>query len=81
MLRFLTAGESHGQALLVTIDGMPAGLPVDIPPEISPQRLIGAMEIDKKAAGGKIKFVMCEGLGRTRFDWLAPDEILRGLAP
>lgn len=30
MLRFLTAGESHGQALVVTIDGMPAGLPVDV---------------------------------------------------
>src|SRR5262245_34354820 len=29
MLRFLTAGESHGQALLVTIDGMPAGLNLD----------------------------------------------------
>jgi chorismate synthase len=30
MLRFLTAGESHGQALVVTLDGLPAGLPVDI---------------------------------------------------
>jgi chorismate synthase len=30
MLRFLTAGESHGQALVMTIDGMPAGLTVDI---------------------------------------------------
>jgi chorismate synthase len=30
MLRFLTAGESHGQALVVTIDGMPAGLDIDI---------------------------------------------------
>lgn len=30
MLRFLTAGESHGQALVVTVDGMPAGLDVDI---------------------------------------------------
>jgi len=28
MLRFLTAGESHGQALLVIIDGVPAGLPL-----------------------------------------------------
>jgi chorismate synthase len=30
MLRFLTAGESHGQALVATIDGIPAGLDVDI---------------------------------------------------
>jgi chorismate synthase len=29
MLRFLTAGESHGRALVVIIDGMPAGLAVD----------------------------------------------------
>jgi chorismate synthase len=28
MLRFLTAGESHGQALVVIIDGVPAGLPL-----------------------------------------------------
>ncbi|HXG41373.1 MAG TPA: chorismate synthase [Dehalococcoidia bacterium] len=27
-LRFLTAGESHGQALVVIIEGLPAGLPV-----------------------------------------------------
>ena len=30
MLRFLTAGESHGQALVITVDGMPAGLELDI---------------------------------------------------
>ena len=30
MLRFLTAGESHGQALVITVDGMPAGLTLDI---------------------------------------------------
>ena len=29
MLRFLTAGESHGQALLATVEGLPAGLPID----------------------------------------------------
>ncbi|OFW03717.1 MAG: chorismate synthase [Acidobacteria bacterium RIFCSPLOWO2_02_FULL_68_18] len=29
-MRFLTAGESHGQALVVTVDGMPAGLELDL---------------------------------------------------
>ncbi|HEV2359180.1 MAG TPA: chorismate synthase [bacterium] len=28
MLRFLTAGESHGRGLLVVVEGMPAGVPV-----------------------------------------------------
>ena len=30
MLRFYTAGESHGQALLALVSGLPAGLPIDI---------------------------------------------------
>ncbi len=34
MLRFLTAGESHGKALVVIVEGLPAGLPVTAP-EIS----------------------------------------------
>src|SRR5882724_146111 len=29
MLRFTTAGESHGRALIAIIEGVPAGLPVD----------------------------------------------------
>lgn len=29
MLRYLTAGESHGPALTVVVDGLPAGVPVD----------------------------------------------------
>jgi len=29
MLRFVTAGESHGQALIAWISGLPAGVPVD----------------------------------------------------
>ena len=29
MLRFLTAGESHGRGLVAIIDGFPSGLPVD----------------------------------------------------
>jgi chorismate synthase len=30
MLRFFTAGESHGQALIAWLSGFPAGLPVDL---------------------------------------------------
>ena len=30
MLRFLTAGESHGRSLVVILEGLPAGLRVDV---------------------------------------------------
>jgi chorismate synthase len=42
MLRFLTAGESHGRALVVVVEGLPAGLPVtaeDIGGELARRRL------------------------------------------
>ena len=29
MFRFVTAGESHGQALIAWISGLPAGIPID----------------------------------------------------
>ena len=29
MLRYYTAGESHGEALIAVISGIPAGLPID----------------------------------------------------
>jgi 3-dehydroquinate synthase len=56
-----------------------AGLPREIPGNVSLAGLIQAMEVDKKAADGKIKFVMCEGIGKTRFHWLTPNEILNWL--
>ena len=42
VLRYLTAGESHGQALAVVVEGLPAGLPVtvdDIGSELARRRL------------------------------------------
>jgi len=42
MLRYLTAGESHGQALVVIVEGLPAGLKVtveDIQEELGRRRL------------------------------------------
>jgi 3-dehydroquinate synthase len=57
-----------------------AGLPVEFPSTVSIEKLIQGMEVDKKAAAGKIKFVMCEGIGKTRFHWLAPGEIADALS-
>jgi 3-dehydroquinate synthase len=56
-----------------------AGLPREIPANVSIEDLLKSMEVDKKAAGGKIKFVMCEGIGKTRFHRLSPAEIVQGL--
>lgn len=56
MLRFLTAGESHGPSLTAILDGMPAGL--SITPEIIDKELVrrqkgygsgGRMKIEKDA--------------------------------
>ena len=30
MFRFTTAGESHGRALVAVVEGLPAGLPVEV---------------------------------------------------
>jgi chorismate synthase len=42
VLRFLTAGESHGKALVVIVEGLPAGLPIateQVQDELSRRRL------------------------------------------
>jgi chorismate synthase len=42
MIRFLTAGESHGQALVVIVEGIPAGLPLgpdDLTPDLARRQL------------------------------------------
>lgn len=42
MLRFLTSGESHGPALVVIVDGVPAGLslgPADLLPDLARRQL------------------------------------------
>ncbi|OQY86952.1 MAG: chorismate synthase, partial [Anaerolineae bacterium UTCFX3] len=50
-LRFLTAGESHGPALTVILDGMPAGLP--LAPEIVNAEL--ARRQKGYGSGGRMK--------------------------
>ena len=45
MLRWLTAGESHGPALLATMEGMPAGV------EVSTDRIADALARRRLGAG------------------------------
>lgn len=57
-----------------------AGLPADLPENVSLAELVKHMEVDKKSAAGKIKFVLCEGIGATRFHAFSPGEIVARLA-
>lgn len=52
-----------------------AGLPVAVPPDVAGPALVLAIETDKKVAGGKVKFVCVEAIGRSRFELLAADVI------
>jgi 3-dehydroquinate synthase len=56
-----------------------AGLPSELPAGLSKQSLLKGIEVDKKSAGGAIKFVMCAGIGKTAFHRLEPDAILKAL--
>lgn len=56
------------------------GLPTKIPSNIKPSELVERMEVDKKSAGGEIKFVLCAGIGKTHFHWLSPAQIIAKLA-
>lgn len=57
-----------------------AGLPVEIPESIAAAELEAAIGLDKKAGAGKVKYVCMEAIGTTRFERLAPAEIVRLVA-
>jgi 3-dehydroquinate synthase len=53
-----------------------AGLPTELPEELVGPNLALAIGADKKVAGDKVKFVLIEDIGRTRFEYLGADEVL-----
>ena len=57
------------------------GLPTSVPPDLDREQIALAIEADKKAAGGKIKFVAIERIGATRFVPLSAAEIARAALP
>ena len=60
-LRFLTAGESHGKALVIIVEGLPAGLPVTA--EQIDRQLIRRMQGHGRGARMKLE--------QDRVEWLA----------
>src|ERR671919_100532 len=61
MLRFSTAGESHGKALVTIVEGLPAGLPVSA--EWVDRELARRMQGYGRGARMKIE--------RDRIEWLS----------
>lgn len=65
MLRFLTAGESHGPGLVAIVEGLPAGL------EVSPERIATELARRRMGAGRGRRMVLeqdeLEILGGIRF--------------
>jgi 3-dehydroquinate synthase len=51
------------------------GAPTEVPTDLQARSLQAALAGDKKAAGGQVKFVFMEGLGRTRFEMVSAREI------
>jgi len=56
------------------------GLPTELPSYISLEELVKRMEVDKKSLAGKIKFVLCAGIGKVLFHRLSPEEIKNRLS-
>lgn len=56
-----------------------SGLPHEIPSNVSIASVLEGMGVDKKKSADMIKFVMCQGIGKTRFHWISQAEIARVL--
>ena len=71
MLRFLTAGESHGQALVAILEGMPAGLAIDVDQvAVQPRRRQGGYGRGRRMA-----------IDRDRDTWPDRTETVLGFDP
>lgn len=56
--------EKEGRRIISLIER--AGLPVDIPPALSPDDILAAMSRDKKTLAGRLTMVLPAGIGRVK---------------
>jgi 3-dehydroquinate synthase len=52
------------------------GLPVALPPDVSPPALLAAMTLDKKRRGGRIRSTLPERIGRARLGVEIPEPLM-----
>jgi 3-dehydroquinate synthase len=78
----LAAGLSQRTGLLAAADAArvralvaAAGLPV-APPDIAPARFLELMALDKKSSGGKLRYVLLEGMGKAVVRGEIPDSLV-----
>ncbi len=64
------SAEARVRALIAS-----AGLPV-APPKIDPVRFVELMTHDKKSSGGKIRYILLEGIGRAGLHGDIPDSLV-----
>jgi 3-dehydroquinate synthase len=62
------------ELIIETLQGL--GLPTEIPPDLPRAKLLAAMQVDKKRAGGKVRFVLPVRVGEVVWGVEAPDEPL-----
>ncbi len=57
------------------------GLPTAVPSTLDPQRLLAAMQLDKKAVSGRLRLVLWRGIGAAELvDGVADDAVLGSLS-
>ena len=83
MLRYLTAGESHGRALVAVLEGMPSGVPLtsaDIARELARRRLGYGRGKRMRFEEDRFKTMLERGLGllAEETERLGEGEVLPG---
>ena len=84
MVAAARVSRAIGRCAAATVDRLvrlikEAGLPTEIPPDLTPSALALAMRRDKKSAAGRVRFVCLEEIGRTVFVELSGQEIVSHL--
>jgi shikimate kinase / 3-dehydroquinate synthase len=69
--RIKVACSGLSETIAVTLQGL--GLPIEIPPDLSKEEIINAMQFDKKKDSGVLNFALPAAIGDVRYDMKVED--------